>query len=356
VRQVAVLLQPVRAAAATLFPGYFALTMATGALSIASHLLGQSAVAVALLAVNVAAFTSLWSLTLLRLVCFPRPMLADLMEHARGPGFFTLVAGTAVFGTQLVVVGGAAAAARVCLVAAMGLWVVVMYAFFTAVIVRSRKPNLESGINGAWLIAAVATQSVSVLGSNIAPGMAEAEGLLFLCLCMYLLGCMLYLSIITLIFYRLTFVRLTSSSLSPPYWINMGAVAITTLSGSLLIMRAGQSALLRELLPFLKGFTLFFWTAASWWIPLLLILMVWRHLVRRHPLAYEPQFWGMVFPLAMYTTGTLQISHALGLPFLEVIPQCFIWLAAAMWTVTMIGMLRSIARQWRDALEGSRCP
>ena len=87
---------------------------------------------------------------------------------------------------------------------------------------------------------------------------------------MYLLGAMLYLSIITLIFYRFTFFPLTAEQLTPPYWINMGAVAITTLAGSPLLLPAGphgrSSAMLR---PFLTGFTLFFWATATWWIPLL---------------------------------------------------------------------------------------
>ena len=48
-----------------------------------------------------------------------------------------------------------------------------MYAFFTAVVVRETKPSLETGINGAWLLAIVSTQSVSVLGTLLAPGDGE---------------------------------------------------------------------------------------------------------------------------------------------------------------------------------------
>ena len=56
----------------------------------------------------------------------------------------------------------------------------------------------------------------------------------------------------------------------------MGAVAITTLAGARLIIAAPTWSLLDEILPFLKGFTLFFWAAATWWIPLLFILGIWR--------------------------------------------------------------------------------
>ncbi|MGH8259743.1 MAG: tellurite resistance/C4-dicarboxylate transporter family protein, partial [Steroidobacteraceae bacterium] len=188
----------------------------------------------------------------------------------------------------------------------------------------------------------VATQSVVVLGAVLAPAFAQPQGPLFFCLVMYLVGAMLYLSIITLIFYRLTFIRLTSATFTPPYWINMGAVAITALAGATLISRAALSPLLRELLPFLEGFTLFFWAAATWWIPLLLILMVWRHLVMRYPLRYEAQYWSMAFPLAMYTTGTLRLADALRLDFLASLSRGFLWLAALVWIVTFGGMMRAI--------------
>ena len=55
-------------------------------------------------------------------------------------------------------------------------------------------------------------------------------------------------------------------------WINMGAMAIATLAGVSLVHEANRLPLLTELLPFLKGVTLLFWTTATWWIPLLLAL------------------------------------------------------------------------------------
>ena len=199
-------------------------------------------------------------------------------------------------------------------------------------------------VAAARLIAAVATQSISVLGTLLAHYFGPyREPLLFFTLCMFLVGCMLYLILITLIFYRFTFFSLTTATLTPPYWINMGAVAITTLAGANILLK-GDSAFLADMIPFIKGFTLFFWATGTWWIPLLLILGDWRHVVSRVPLAYHPSYWALVFPLGMYTAATLQLAIALDLSFLRVIPNVFVYVAIAAWLVVFTGMMVSLAR------------
>ena len=247
----------IRDEVAAMHPASFALVMATGIVSIACHLLGHPVIAAALFVANVVFFVLLWVLTVVRIAMFPRRVLADIAHHGRSVGFFTTVAATCVLGTQALLIRGQWSIAAGLWAIGIALWALLTYTIFTALTVKSEKPALADGINGGWLVAVVAAQSVSVLGSQLAAGFAPyTPQVLFFCLGMWLGGGMLYIWIISLIFYRYTFFTMNPGDLAPPYWVNMGSVAISTLAGATLITAAPGSPLLIELLPFLKGLTL----------------------------------------------------------------------------------------------------
>ncbi|MDR8390748.1 tellurite resistance/C4-dicarboxylate transporter family protein [Aliifodinibius sp. S!AR15-10] len=333
-----------------LFPGYFALVMATGIVSIAAHLLGFFTIANSLFVLNNFFYFFLLICLLLRLYyCLPE-FKEDLFDHLKGPGFFTVIAGTNILGSQYYLFTDHIVISTSLWGLGTLLWLVISYTFFTAITVKEVPPNLEKGISGAWLIAIVATQSVAILGTYLASTTGPLEELLlFLMTCIFLAGCMLYILVITLIFYRFSFFKLSPEDLSPPYWINMGAVAITTLAGSTLLLYSEGSPFLISVEPFLKGFTLFFWSIGTWWIPLLLILGYWRHVVHDVPFpwqsgGYDPSYWGMVFPLGMYTACTWRLAEALDLHFLFTVPRVFIYIAIASWIAIFMGLVRMIFR------------
>ncbi|NUO16961.1 MAG: hypothetical protein HUU03_11035 [Planctomycetaceae bacterium] len=79
-------------------------------------------------------------------------------------------------------------------------------------------------------------------------------------------------------------------------------------------------------------------------MPLLLLLGIWRHLIQRFPLRYDPQYWGMVFPLGMYTTCTFRLANALDLSLLMAIPRIFIFVAWIAWLLVFIGYVHSLGQ------------
>jgi tellurite resistance protein TehA-like permease len=330
---------------ATLHPAYFALVMATGIVSIAAYLTNLPRIAAALFSLNIAFYVGLWVLTATRIFRHRDRMIADVLDHGRSVGFFTTVAGTCVLGSQFVLLGGMWRVAAALWFTGIALWALITYAVLTVLTVKSIKPPLAQGINGGWLLPVVAAQSVSVLGTQLAPGFdGNEEHVLFFSLTMWLGGGMLYIWIISIIFYRYTFFPLLPSELAPPYWINMGAVAISTLAGALLVLAAPASPLLTGMLPFLKGFALLYWSTATWWIPMLVILGTWRHVFQRFPVKYDPLYWGAVFPLGMYTVCTIRLSQALDVPFLTAVAGNFVFLALAAWVTVAAGWVASLRR------------
>ncbi len=332
---------------AGLSPAYFGMVMATGIVSVAAHLLGMPAIAKALFLLNIFAYAVLWLLFVLRMTRYPHRFFGDMIDHLRGPGFFTVVAATCILGGQFVLLAADYRTGTVLWVAALLLWVGLTYTVFTGFTVKEHKPTLDKGISGAWLLAVVATQSIAVLSALLAahvnqPGKLELN---FLALSMWLWGGMLYIWMMSLIFYRYTFFPLSPGDLSPPYWINMGAMAISTLAGSLLIINVPDAPFLTSLLPFIKGFTIFYWATGTWWIPMLVILALWRHVYKRFPLTYDPLYWGAVFPLGMYAVCTERMSQAMGFNFLEFLPLTFLYIALAAWTVVFFGLILDLTRR-----------
>ncbi|MCC7352030.1 MAG: tellurite resistance/C4-dicarboxylate transporter family protein [Phycisphaerales bacterium] len=333
-----------------LSPAYFALVMATGIIGIALHQIGLRALSIAFLSLNVVQYLVLWVLTLWRIIRYPKEFGADLIGHQSGPGFFTVVAGTCILGSQSILVAHAHFFAFFLWGLGIALWVALTYFIFAAFTIKENKPSLDQGISGAWLLAVVATQAIAVLSALLASRLPQPDRLHvnFLALSMWLWGGMMYIWMISLIFYRYAFFRFSPNDLSPPYWINMGAMAISTLAGARLIENAADAWFLESLRPFIKGFTIFYWATGTWWIPMLLILAVWRHVYKRFPLYYDPLYWGAVFPLGMYTVSTLEMDRSMRLDFMYVLPRVFIYVAVGAWMLTFYGMLRSIFRVFRS--------
>jgi tellurite resistance protein TehA-like permease len=333
-------LRPKRSFLADFFPGYFGLVMATGIVSIALRSAGWYLLSDVLFGVNVLSFCVLWVITILRLARYRIAFFRDLTHHARGVTFLTMGAGTSVLGIQFAVMTPLMILAKALWVLAGSLWLVLIYTFFGAITVADTKPALETTLDGSWLLVTVSIESVAVLGTYVASG-AYLTFTLFTSVCAYSLGGMFYILFITLILYRWIFAKNRPAALGPSEWIDMGALAITTLAGARLLMLDNRWTFLRNLSPFIRGLTLLFWVTGTWWIPLLIIIEIWRH-VQGVPIVYSAQYWTLVFPLGMYTVATDALTKATGVTMLASIPKMTVYAALFAWILTFVGMLRKL--------------
>jgi len=328
--------------------------MATGIVSIASDRAGFRTIAAVLFWLNAAQYLVLWFLTAWRLLRYRRALVDDFTDHRRALGFFSAVAATSVIGNQLIITGSYDLALALWIFG-LFIWIVLTYAIFTTLTIKETKPTIDQGITGAWLLAVVATQSIAILSALLSRHFEQPVRLHinFLALSMWLWGGMMYIWMISLIFYRYTFFKFSPADFLPPYWINMGAMAISTLAGSLLIENAADAAFLETMIPFLKGFTIFFWATGTWWIPTLLILVVWRYVYKKFPLRYDPLYWGAVFPLGMYSVCTFEMVHAMTLDFLLPIARLFVYIALLAWAMTFTGLIWSLFGSLIPALQST---
>lgn len=329
---------------AGLFPGYFALVMATGIVAVGAAQQGLDVLADVLYTIAGAAYVVLAVLLVARIARFRQRFVADLLAHAKGFAFLTVVAAGNVLASGALVLHGWRGLAWTLWGVSVALWAPLLYSTLIAVVIRDGKPGLEGGINGTWFLLTVSTQSIAVVAGLLVAG-TDHDVLAFAGLCTYTVGIVLYLIVMTMVFLRWTFHPLDPTEADPPAWIAAGAVAITVLAGSNLLLAAGRGpARLARVAPFLEGTVVMAWATATFWFPLMIAIGVWRHVVRRLPLRYHPSYWAMVFPLGMYGAATHRMLAAIDLDGFDWLPKLMLAVALTAWLVTFAGLLRSLIR------------
>ena len=333
-----------RVAFSSLFPGYFALVMATGIISITAHNLGSHGIGWALFFCNILAYPLFWAAGLYRLVTDGSGVLREITHHETGAGFLTIVAGTSMLGSEFATFQVAAWVVPGLFAVAVIFWWGFLYAFLAGVMERPRKPSLESGFGGQWLLIVVATESLAVLGADVLRQFGGPPVLAFACYAWVLLGAVFYLLLEAAVLYRFVFVPMSPDQVTGPWWINEGAAAIAVLAGAKLMAVPGLYIGPFALRDLLAPLMVVLWAEATFWIPLLLLLFAWKHIVRHRPLRYALEQWSIVFPLGMYAAATLQLSQAYDLPFLRFVPTGFFWVAFLAWVMAFVGAIRGVAR------------
>jgi tellurite resistance protein TehA-like permease len=333
-------------------PGYFALVMSTGIVAVAARMSGYPRLSWLLFVIASLAYPVLWIVLCARMLRYPRAVLADFASHERGPTFLTIVAASAVLGSEFAAFGVLTVLLPVLFWMSVALWCVLLYGFLATVTLGNAKPGLDRGLNGAWLLVVVATESLSVLSSLLALRGGASPPLIFASLAFYLLGVVLYVLLLALILLRWVFHPMRAVEMDASWWINMGAGAIATLAGAQLLTVPEATDSLAPLLILVAPFTVLLWATSTFWIPLLVIVFAWKvtHGAAR---GYDVRLWSGVFPLGMYAVATDSYAAAARLPFLAPVSRVSFWIALLAWTLTFVGMWVHAVRLIRYSAPGT---
>ncbi len=324
-----------------LTPGYFALVMGSGIVSVGLALEGFDTLSRVLLVLCVIAFLTLGLLTLLRFVRFRRAMAEDFLDPKRAFGYFTYVAGTNVLGVRLFM-EGYQTVTLVFLVITASAWAVMGYVVpWTAVLGKVARPVVANA-NGTWFIWVVASQSVAVAAATLEPVSETAtQGLSVLAVVAWSVGVFLYVAAGVLVALRMLLYELRPEDLNPPYWVAMGACAITVLAGARIVEMAA-APMVDATRGLVAGLSVMFWAFATWLIPVLFAVGLWRHWFHRVPLRYEATLWSMVFPLGMYAVAGIYLGQADKLPLVGWIGRVELWLAFGVLLIVLVAMVRHV--------------
>ncbi|MGA7835027.1 MAG: tellurite resistance/C4-dicarboxylate transporter family protein [Acidimicrobiales bacterium] len=328
-----------------LHPGYFAFVMATGIISTGTFLMGPSWLSRVLLVFTTCGLGVLTIALVARIIFFRSSVHRDLQAPDRVFGFFTVVAGLDVLGVRLALAGHPLATAILAGAAAL-VWVAMTYGVPASLLLTQRHGSVLGGVNGNWLVWVVATQSLSAASSLLVPAWPSKVNVLApIAIGLWSIGLVLYLTLISLIALRWLTAAMTPMTLGPPYWILMGATAISVLAGARILGLPNTVPIVHATAGFVEGFSFVLWSFGTWWIPLLLILGFWRHVRWHWPISYEPTLWSVVFPLGMYSVATFSFGKIAGLSFMEPLGRFMIWVAVAAWVAVTAGFIfRSLPR------------
>jgi tellurite resistance protein TehA-like permease len=295
-------------------PASGAVVMSTGIVSIGLSLDHFETLSRILLVIDAIAWVALGTLLAARVVHDPE----RVRREARSPAALTGVAGTAVFGTRLVLLGWNWAGI-VLLAIAFAFWL----ALLGPVLGHWITPTV-----GVSLVLTVSTESLAVLSASLAAG-ERAEWLLYAALAPFLLGLAFYLFVISRFDLRQLVVG------RGDHWITGGALAISTLAAGKITVSAHSLHELSALLGTMKTVSIVLWALTIAWLPVLLAAEA-----LRPRLGYDVRRWSTVFPVGMYAACSFVVGAAVHAAGIIDFARVWVWAGVAVWLVVFVAMLR----------------
>ncbi len=321
----------------SLAPGYFAITMASGIISVGTHLEGDEVLSLCLMWVAIAAFVVLIALTATRFVRHRTEFFADFTNARRGFGYFTFIAAANVLAVRLGMAGQRTLMIVLFTIAAV-IGLGLSYALpWSAVLGHAKRPVLAAA-NGSWFVWVVASQSVATVAAVIGRDAGSGrEALALLAILSWSVGLFLYGAAGILVALRMLLYGLRPADLTESYWVTMGACAITVLASTRILVMTG-APVIQSTAGLIAGAAVVFWAFATWLFPVLIAETWWRYWHHRVPWRYDQELWSMVFPLGMYAVAAIDLGRVEQLPIVEGIGSIESWVALAVFGYVFVAM------------------
>jgi len=294
-------------------PAAGAEVMGTGIVSVALSLDGDETLSRILLVIAGATWLALAAVVPVRAWRDRARMRSEL----RTPAALTSVAGTAVLGTRLVMLGWTWAGIAALAIGA-GVWAFLL----GPVLAHWRTPT-----DGSSLVLIVATESLAVLAATL--GLVErTDWLLVTALAPFVVGLGFYVFVIT----RFDLGQLTAGH--GDHWITGGALAISTLAAGKLLAGAKALAILGGGGGVLQDVALGLWALTMLWLPVLVVAEI-----THRRFGYDVRRWSTVFPVGMYAACSFVLGAAAHAGGITSFASVWVWVAVAVWAVVLVAML-----------------
>jgi tellurite resistance protein TehA-like permease len=294
-------------------PASGAVVMGTGIVSIGLSLDGHETISRVVLILD----ALIWAILAVLLPARATRDRARFRGDVQTPAALTSVAGSAVLGTRLTLLGWDWAGIALLLVALV-LWA----ALLTPVLGNWRTPTV-----GSSLLLTVSTESLAVLAAPLAVR-EHAHWLLFAAIAPFALG---------LCFYAFVIARFDPRQLGVgrgDHWITGGALAISTLAAGKITAAAKTLAVLGNGGGILKVLSLALWVLTMLWLPMLLVAEALRPRLR-----YDVRRWSTVFPVGMYAACSFVVGTVAHVSGITDFARVWVWIGLAVWTVVFAAML-----------------
>jgi tellurite resistance protein TehA-like permease len=215
------------------------------------------------------------------------------------------------------------------------------------VLVLAARRAPEDRVNGSWLLAAVATDSLAVSGAPLARH-AGSDVEVALAAAAWLLALSIYGVLSARILRRVARREIGRDDLDGDHWVTMGALAISTLAGSRVLAAMTVLGWADGFRDVVRVLAMAVWIGALVWLPALVAAEAWR--LRRPPL-YTVARWSTVFPLGMLAVASHALWLTAGVGAAGPVFQAFTGLGAAAWLAVAVAYAGIIAGSFSCSLK-----